>query len=124
MDDMNLNHLDVQIMCIIVPSAMKEAHTMKTIATLTINIELRDNGAITTGTIVQILASLPVRNLMSGDIPMVETIFPIIATKYPQGGFDSIPINYEPKETINWHLFSTIHPSQCNGHCHKKQPVL
>eukprot|EP00957_Ditylum_brightwellii_P006949 526114-Ditylum_brightwellii.AAC.1 len=51
------------------------------------NVELRCDGAITIGTIVQILAPLPVRNLMSGDIPMVETTFPIIVIKYPQGGF-------------------------------------
>eukprot|EP00957_Ditylum_brightwellii_P210762 15365360-Ditylum_brightwellii.AAC.1 len=32
---------------------------------------------------------------MSGGIPMIETTFPIIVMRHLQGGFDSIPINYE-----------------------------
>eukprot|EP00957_Ditylum_brightwellii_P179889 13703769-Ditylum_brightwellii.AAC.1 len=32
---------------------------------------------------------------------MVETTFPIIVMKYPQAGFDSIPINYELQGSNN-----------------------
>eukprot|EP00957_Ditylum_brightwellii_P193631 14744986-Ditylum_brightwellii.AAC.1 len=32
---------------------------------------------------------------MTGDIPMIEAIFPIIFMKNPERGFDSIPIKTE-----------------------------
>ena len=140
MDDMNLNHIDLQIMRVIVPSSVNGTNSayvygnrnsrgsnncssnqvhysrlflMRIIGTESDklcyvmetrnvnnslwdrNVELKDNGTITIGTVVRVLAPLPIQNLMSGDIPMIETTFPIIVMKHPQGGFDSIPINYQ-----------------------------
>ena len=48
------------------------------------NVELRDNGSITVGSIVRVVAPLPVKTLMSGDIAMLETGFPFFLMTHPR----------------------------------------
>ena len=59
------------------------------------NVELRDNGILTIGTYLRILAPKPITKMMSGDIPMIETQFPVIVMKPPSVNMDSIVIDYE-----------------------------
>lgn len=58
------------------------------------NVELRDNGSITVGSIVRFIAPLLVKTLMSGDIAMLETKFPLFLMTNPSS-FVSIMINYK-----------------------------
>jgi hypothetical protein len=59
------------------------------------NVELRDNGTITIGTIVRVLAPLPIKKLMSGDLPMLETPYPVVVMLYPSRGLPPVVINPE-----------------------------
>jgi len=47
------------------------------------NVEFRDNGVISVGAIIRIIAPQPITSMMNGDIPMVQTPFPVIAMKFP-----------------------------------------
>ena len=58
------------------------------------NIEYRDNGAITIGTFLRNVAPKRIKNLMSGDVPMVETRFPVIVMKRPNL-FPTVEIDYQ-----------------------------
>ena len=45
------------------------------------------------GNILRILDPFLTRNLMSGDIPMIEKNFPVMVTRHPQV-LNEIPVNY------------------------------
>ena len=47
------------------------------------NVEFRDNGIISVGSIIRIIAPRPIQSKMNGDIPMVQTPWPVIAMKLP-----------------------------------------
>ena len=47
------------------------------------NVELRDNGIITIGTILRITAPLPIDSYMRGDIPLIQTHYPAIVLHKP-----------------------------------------
>eukprot|EP00957_Ditylum_brightwellii_P059466 4514421-Ditylum_brightwellii.AAC.1 len=55
------------------------------------NVQYRDNGTITIGTICRLLRSQPVSNFIN-DIPLVKTFEPLIALKHPRL-FPTIRIN-------------------------------
>ena len=40
------------------------------------NVELRDNGVITIGTVFRVISSLPISNYLRGDIPLIESHHP------------------------------------------------
>ena len=48
------------------------------------NPQLRDDGVITIGTIIRVLAPLPIKNLMANDVPMLETRFPVVVMMHPR----------------------------------------
>ena len=58
------------------------------------NVELRDNGTVTIGTVFRILVPLPVENLMKGDIPLIESKFPAMVMNTPRI-FLPIEIDYQ-----------------------------
>lgn len=58
------------------------------------NVELRDNGVVTMGTYIRVLAPKPIKSLMSGDIPMLETQFPVIVMRTPDQ-IQPVPVNFE-----------------------------
>ena len=47
------------------------------------NIELRDNGVLTMGTIIRIIDPPPIITYMAGNIPMIDTHFPAIVIRHP-----------------------------------------
>ena len=47
------------------------------------NLEYRDNGTITVGSFLKILAPQPIDNVMNGDVPLVKTPHPLIVLKRP-----------------------------------------
>ena len=51
------------------------------------NPTLRDDGAITIGTVIRIISPEPVTRLMADDIPMLETRLPVIVMKRPREFF-------------------------------------
>ena len=59
-----------------------------------LNVELRDNGTVTIGTLFRIHAPRPVENLMNGDIPLIESKFPAMVMKTPKT-FLPVDINYQ-----------------------------
>ena len=48
------------------------------------NIEFRDNGVLTIGSYMRILAPMPITTLMNNETPMVESNFPIVALLPPE----------------------------------------
>jgi hypothetical protein len=58
------------------------------------NIELRDNGVITIGSYFRIVAPKPINQLMNGDIPLLETNFPLIVLN-PPAMSQKISVNME-----------------------------
>ena len=58
------------------------------------NVELRDNGTVTIGTVFCILAPRPVENLMKGDIPLIESKFPAMVMNTPRT-FLPVEIDYQ-----------------------------
>jgi hypothetical protein len=54
------------------------------------NPTLRDDGAITIGTVIRIISPEPVTRLMAGDIPMLETRLPVIVMKRPRELFQVV----------------------------------
>ena len=58
------------------------------------NVELRDNGILTIGTVFRILAPRPIENLMKGDIPLIESKFPAMVMNTPRI-FLPIEIDYQ-----------------------------
>ena len=56
------------------------------------NVELRDNGIITVGTILRIISPLPVTNYLRGDIPIIETIHPAIILQNPRSYNTIVPV--------------------------------
>ena len=58
------------------------------------NIEYRDNGVLTIGSYVRILAPMPITSLMNNETPMVESNFPVVALCPPEV-LDPIPLNME-----------------------------
>ena len=58
------------------------------------NVELRDNGTVTIGTVFRILAPRPIENLMKGDIPLIESKFPAMVMNTPRI-FLPIEIDYQ-----------------------------
>eukprot|EP00957_Ditylum_brightwellii_P145234 11061570-Ditylum_brightwellii.AAC.1 len=61
------------------------------------NPQLHDDETITVGTVFRILSPLPVKNYMSGDLPLVETYFPVIVMKYPTEKIPTAAIKYSIK---------------------------
>jgi hypothetical protein len=55
------------------------------------NVEFRDNGILTIGSIIRILAPRPVESLMAGDIPLLTTNFPVVIMQPPRRYLD-VPI--------------------------------
>jgi hypothetical protein len=55
------------------------------------NVELRDNGIITIGTILRITAPLPIDSYMRGDIPLIQTHYPAIVLHKPSDFLQFIP---------------------------------
>ena len=55
------------------------------------NVELRDNGIITIGTILRITAPLPIDSYMRGDIPLIQTHYPAIFLHKPSAFLQFIP---------------------------------
>ena len=55
------------------------------------NVELRDNGIITMGTILRITAPLPVESYMRGDIPLIQSHHPAIVLHSPSSFLEFIP---------------------------------
>eukprot|EP00957_Ditylum_brightwellii_P091851 6993901-Ditylum_brightwellii.AAC.1 len=49
---------------------------------------------ITIGTIFKILVPLPIKNLKSGDIPLVETHYPVIVMKHPSQNIPTVKIDH------------------------------
>ena len=47
------------------------------------NLQLRDDGEITIGSIVWFISPLPIKTLMAQDIPMLETRFLVVVMKNP-----------------------------------------
>jgi hypothetical protein len=60
------------------------------------NVELRDNGVLSIGTVFRLLAPRPITNLMAGDIPLLVSKFPVRILKDPKT-YLPIEINYEIK---------------------------
>ena len=58
------------------------------------NIEFRDNGILTIGSYVRILAPMPITTLMNNETPMVESNFPVVALSPPET-IDPIPLSME-----------------------------
>ena len=58
------------------------------------NLELRDNGTITIGTFVRIIAPQPIEDYMNGDIPLVKTTGSLIVLVRPRQ-MPTVSINYE-----------------------------
>jgi hypothetical protein len=56
------------------------------------NPTLRDDGAITIGTVIRIISPEPITRLMADDIPMLETRLPVIVMKRPRELFQ-VPID-------------------------------
>ena len=56
------------------------------------NVELRDNGVITVGTIMRIISPLPVSSYLRGDIPLIETQHPAIVLKNPRTYLEVLPL--------------------------------
>ena len=54
------------------------------------NPTLRDDGAITIGTVIRIISPEPVTRLMADDIPMLETRLPVIVMKRPRELFQVV----------------------------------
>ena len=48
------------------------------------NVELRDNGVITVGTVFRITCPLPVTSYLRGGIPLIETQHPVIVLNDPK----------------------------------------
>ena len=58
------------------------------------NIEFRDNGVLTIGSYMKILAPMPITSLMNNETPMVESNFPIVALA-PPATLTNISLNME-----------------------------
>lgn len=56
------------------------------------NVEFRDNGTISVGSIIRIIAPRPIQSKMNGDIPMVQTSCPVIAMRLPLS-FPDVRVN-------------------------------
>jgi hypothetical protein len=61
------------------------------------NLELRDDGTISIGTFLRILAPLPIENNMKGDIALVKTQMPAVVMKRPFK-IPSVPVNTQIQE--------------------------
>jgi hypothetical protein len=69
------------------------------------NLEWRDNGVISIGTIFRILGPRPIDNVMSGDVPMLQSDFPAVIMKPPKL---FVPVNIDPMIQGNTALAFTI----------------
>lgn len=69
------------------------------------NLEWRDNGVISIGTIFCILGPRPIDNVMSGDVPMLQSDFPAVIMKPPKL---FVPVNIDPMIQGNTALAFTI----------------
>ena len=58
------------------------------------NLELRDNGTITIGSFVRIIAPQPIEDYMNGDIPLLKTSASLIVLLRPRL-MPTVTINYE-----------------------------
>jgi len=58
------------------------------------NVELRDNGVLTMGTVIRVLAPRPIDSLMVGDIPLLNTNFPVIIMNAPTS-YLRVSIDYQ-----------------------------
>ena len=56
------------------------------------NVELRDNGVITIGTVFRIICPLPVTGYLRGDVPLIESQHPVIVLKSPKTYHHHIPL--------------------------------
>ena len=70
------------------------------------NYRYRDDGTITIGTVFRVLAPQPIKNTMSGDLPLVETHFPVVVMKFPRNiaevnVFESIQGNHSKAFVVN-----------------------
>eukprot|EP00957_Ditylum_brightwellii_P071340 5423134-Ditylum_brightwellii.AAC.1 len=52
------------------------------------------DGTITVGKIFWILCPLPVKNLMSRDVPMAETCFPVVVVGFPETALPVVKIDH------------------------------
>ena len=55
------------------------------------NVELRDNGVITIGTVFRVISPLPISNYLRGDIPLIESHHPVIVLKQPPSYHSILP---------------------------------
>eukprot|EP00957_Ditylum_brightwellii_P170494 12977558-Ditylum_brightwellii.AAC.1 len=58
------------------------------------NPQLCNNSTIAVGTIFWILCPLPVKNLISGDVPMVETCFPLVVMRFSETALPAVRIDH------------------------------
>ena len=47
------------------------------------NLQYRDNGVMTVGTIFRVFHALPIKKMMANDIPMIETRYPVVVMNFP-----------------------------------------
>lgn len=58
------------------------------------NYQNRDNGVISCGSFIRLLAPDPISRYMAGEVPMLTVDQPAVVLAPPSAGFDPIPINY------------------------------
>eukprot|EP00957_Ditylum_brightwellii_P027257 2061100-Ditylum_brightwellii.AAC.1 len=58
------------------------------------NSQLCNNGTVTVGIILRILCPLPVKYLMLGDVPMVETYFPVAVMRFSETALQTVNIDH------------------------------
>ena len=63
------------------------------------NVELRDNGVITIGTVFRIICPLPITSYLRGDVPLIETLHPVIVLKSPKTYYEHPPVENLQGET-------------------------
>ena len=56
------------------------------------NVELRDNGIITVGTVFRIICPLPITSYLRGDVPLIETQHPVIVLNNPTSYYEHPPV--------------------------------
>ena len=56
------------------------------------NVEFRDNGVITAGEIIGMIAPQPIKSIMNGYVPMVQAPFLLIVIKFPLT-FPAVTVN-------------------------------
>ena len=83
------------------------------------NVELRDNGTITVGTVFRIVSPLPVTNYLRGDIPLIETQQPVIVLKQPSRYGEILPVDNLQGESSRAFIINRAELS-CNAYSCEK----